>query len=91
MSKFYIVYAKNLYAVAGTLVHLRVPFSFSPNNVYKDRSLKSPFRRSTIEFKLEEGYTTISDILFEMNEKYGSNFDFEIITESNGEKSIEVR
>lgn len=82
MPKYYTVYARNLYALASTLVHLRIPFSFRPHNMYKDNKRKSPFGRSTIDFEMDSEHITISNILYEMHEKYGSTFDFEIISES---------
>lgn len=81
MSKYYTIYASNLYAVAATLVHLRVPFTFRPHKVFKNKNLKSPYGKSTIDFELDEKYCTIANILYEMNEKYNSTFDFEIISE----------
>lgn len=82
MQKFYTIYAKNLYAVAATLVHLRVPFNFHPHKTFGKNNLKSPSHRSTIDLELDERYMTISDILYHLNEKYGSTFDFEIISEA---------
>lgn len=82
MPKYYTIYAKNLYAVAATLVHLRVPFNFRPHKAFKVKEFKSPFGKSTIDLELDENYLTITDVLFEMNEKYGSTFDLEIISEA---------
>lgn len=82
MQKYYTIYAKNLYAVAATLVHLRVPFNFRPHKAFLERDFKSPFGKSTIDLELDESYMTISDILYHLNEKYGSTFDFEILSEA---------
>lgn len=82
MKKYYTIYAKNLYVVAATLVHLRVPFNFHPHKTYRKNENRSPYRKSTIDLELDEQYLTLSDILYEMNEKYGSTFDLEIISEA---------
>lgn len=82
MPKYYTIYAKNLYVVAATLVHMRIPFSFRPHNVFRDKKRKSPFGKSTIDFELDDKCITLSDILYEMNEKYGSTFEFEVISEA---------
>ena len=82
MPRYYTIYATNLYAVAATLVHLRVPFNFRPHKVFRNKDLKSPFGKSTIDLELDESYMTISDILYHLNEKYGSTFDFEILSEA---------
>lgn len=82
MSRYYTIYARNLYAVAATLVHLRVPFNFRPHKIFGDKDIKSPFGKSTIDLELDDKYLTIADVLFEMNEKYGSTFNFEIISEA---------
>lgn len=82
MPRYYTIWARNLYAVAATLVHLRVPFDFRPHKAFKDCRRKSPFGKSTIDFELDDKHITIADILFEMNEKYGSTFDFEILSEA---------
>lgn len=82
MSKHYTIYANNLYAVAATLVHMRIPFEFRPHHAFRDRKLRSPYRKSTIDIEVDEDYCSISSILYEMNEKYGGTFDFTIISES---------
>lgn len=81
MRKLYTIYASNLYAVASTLVHLRIPFTFRPHKTYGRKEYKSPFGKSTIDLELDESLITIADIMFQMNEKYGGTFDFEIISE----------
>lgn len=82
MPRYYTIYATNLYAVAATLVHLRIPFNFRPHKAFKETELKSPFGKSTIDLELDDKYLTIADVLYSMNEKYGSTFDFEIISEA---------
>lgn len=84
MSKFYTIYAKNLYVVAATLVHMRIPFTFRPHKMFNDKTLKSPYKRSTIDLELDEERVTMSDVLYEMNNKYGDTFEFEILSETNG-------
>ena len=81
MTKLSTVYATNLYALASTLIHLRVPFSFRPHKTFGRNEFKSPFRKSTIDLELDDKYMTISDILYQMNEKYGGTFEFTIISE----------
>lgn len=74
MRKLYTVYATNLYVVASVLVNNRIPFTFRPHKMYRVDGFRSPFGRSTIDMEL-------ADILSCLNEKYGSTFDFEIISE----------
>lgn len=82
MLKNYTIYARNLYTVAATLVHLRIPFKFTPHHAYKDKEMRSPYGKSTIDIELDVEKKTISDILYEMQTKYGDTFEFEIISES---------
>lgn len=82
MSKLYTIYAKNLYAVASTLIHLRVPFEFRPHKAYNERGCKSPYHKSTIDMILDEDKVTISDVLFAMDDKFHDIFGFEIISEA---------
>jgi len=82
MPRYYTIYATNLYAVAATLVHLRVPFNFRPHKAFRNKDLKSPFGKSTIDLELDDNNLTIADILYEMNEKYKDTFKFEILSEA---------
>lgn len=81
MRKLYTVYATNLYAVAATLIHDRIPFTFRPHKAYRNTKNKSPYKLSTIDFEIDERFCSVAQILYEMNEKYHSTFDFEIISE----------
>ena len=80
--KRYTIKAKNLYPVLAVLLHLRVPFEYIPK---KKCGMKNyPTRRETnqIEFELPLNCPfTLSNILYEMQEKYGSTFDLTIIQE----------
>ena len=80
--KRYTIRATNLYPVVAALLHLRVPFEYIPKR--KCGMKEYPTRRETsqLEFELPMDCPfTIANILYEMQEKYGSTFDFTIIQE----------
>lgn len=78
----YTIWARNLYPIAATLIHLRIPFEFKPHKAYKETGRKNGFGKSVLEFELvDDGRITFANILYEINEKYGSTFDLTILNE----------
>ena len=76
----------NMYCLCATLLALRVPFEYKPHKKWGIRGYKSPWGFSVCEFDLledgegeREHEAGISEILYNMNEKYGSTFGFEIV------------
>ena len=80
--KRYTIKAKNLYPVVSVLLHLRVPFEYIPKK--KCGMKEYPTMRETSQIEIElplDCPFTIANILYEMQEKYGSIFGFTIIQE----------
>lgn len=80
--KRYTIKAKNLYPVVAVLLHLRVPFEYIPKKKCGMKKYHTMRETSQIEFELPlDCPFALADILYEMQEKYGSTFDFTIIQE----------
>ena len=80
--KRYTIKAIHLYPVVEVLLHLRVPFEYIPKKTCGMKNYRTMTRTSQIEFELPLNCPfTLSNILYEMQEKYGSTFDLTIIQE----------
>lgn len=78
----YTATAKNLYPVFATLYFFRVPFEFIPRKKWKIKEFKSMRNNNVVEFDLlKDGPVGISEILYEMDSKYGDIFGFTILQE----------
>lgn len=78
----YTIWAKNLYPIAATLIHLRIPFEFKPHKAYLEKGRTNGSGKSVIEFELvDDGKITLANVLYEINEKYGSTFGLTILNE----------
>lgn len=78
----YTIWAKNLYPIAATLIHLRIPFEFKPQRAYNEKGRNNGYGKSVIDFNLvDDGRITLANLLYYINEKYGNTFDFTILNE----------
>ena len=80
--KRYTIKAKNLYTVVAVLMHIRVQIEYIAKKKCGMKNYPTMRETSQIEFELPLNCPfTLSNILYEMQEKYGSTFDFTIIQE----------
>ena len=80
--KRHTIKAKNLCPVVAVLLHLRVPFEYIPKKKCGMKDYPTMRKTSQIEFELPlDCPFTLANILYEMQEKYGSTFDLTIIQE----------
>lgn len=81
----YYVTALNLYALASTLVHNRIPFEFCPTKAYNNPDHSNHYKKGYIRFALLDGGITIEDIKRDMEIKYNDTFKFNILQEKRYE------
>jgi hypothetical protein len=81
----YITSSKNGFALAGALQHYKIPYDYNPYRKFGKKKVHNGYGASVIDMTLEESTkhecVSLSDLLYRMQEKYKTTYDFAIIGE----------